>query len=209
MKKSNLIYSPALAILVCLTFMLPQSRASQVKTIAVIPFEINASKDMPHVSQGLVNMFYARLSWQDHTWVMPPSQVNKKIAGLDEPQSVQIQTLSQKLDSDYILTGSITELAGSFSIDARIFDMANKRYMAFFEQSDNGDELIAKLDRIAAAINKKVFDRTTLTWDQIEQEQQAAINDAKRKNPEYLMQQNPQWQKTEEKVGWKVWKYLF
>ena len=59
-----------------------------------------------------------------------------------------------------------------FSIDAKVFDTDEKKYMAFFEQSKNSDDLIKKVDRIAAAINHKVFHRTTVTWEQMEQEKQ-------------------------------------
>lgn len=80
--------------------------------------------------------------------------------------------------------------------------------MTFFEQSDNSDELIEKISRIAAGINKQVFDRSTTDWEKIEQERQAKQQELRRRNPEHLMQ-NPQWQQTEKSPGWKIWKYLF
>jgi spore coat protein CotH len=119
-----------------------------------------------------------------------------------------ITAIAEKTDSQYVMTGAITQLAGSFSIDAKVYDIANKRYMAFFEQSKKSDDLIEKVDRIAASINQKVFDRSTVTWEKMEQERQKLINDYKRRNPEHLMQVPQGWQPKEE-IGWKVWKYLF
>jgi hypothetical protein len=68
--------------------------------------------------------------------------------------------------------------------------------------------LIDKISRIAATINKEVFDRSTTDWEKIEQERQAKRNELRRQNPENLMQ-DPQWQRTRESPGWKIWKYLF
>lgn len=107
-----------------------------------------------------------------------------------------------------MLYGTITSLAGAFSIDAKVFDTTEKQYMVFFEQSKDSDDLIKKVDCIAAAINYKIFNRTTVTWEQMEQEKQKKLNELKNQNPENLMPVAPAWQQ-EEKVGWKVWKYLF
>lgn len=154
-------------------------------------------------------MFYSRLTWPDKVDVIPPKQIDtrlKPIATLSGDKL--IHAIAEKTDSQYVLSGSITQLAGSFSIDVKVYDIPNKRYMAFFEQSKQSDDLIEKVDRIAASINQKIFERSTVTWEKMEQERQKAITDYKRKNPEYLMQLPPGYQ-PEEKVGWKVWKYLF
>ncbi len=47
-----------------------------------------------------------------------------------------------------------------------------------------------------------------LTYEKIEQEKQAHINEMKRKNPEHLMNIPGGWQK-DESPGWKIWKYLY
>lgn len=183
--------------------------ASEIKTVAVLPFQIHASEDLSHIRNGMTNMFHSRLSWRDHVNLVPKRDIKTLMAELADVRGNQlIRDMGEKTGSSYILTGSVTKLAGAFSIDAKVFDLENKRYMAFFEQSKKSDDLIEKVDRIAANINKKVFDRSTLTWDKMEQERQAHINELKRKNPEYMMQ-NSRWQNQEEEVGWKIWKYLF
>lgn len=189
---------------------LPFSVTGQTtQKVAVLPFTIHTDKNMDYVKQGICRMFYSRLSWPGNVAVVPPEKMKPIAAGIDlTPENTRIKSVAQKTESQYVLSGTITQLAGSFSIDARVYDLDNKRYMAFFEQSKNGDELIQKVDRIAASINHKVFNRSTVTWEEMEEEKQKYLNDLKRKNPEYLMQVPQGWQ-PEEEVGWKVWKYLF
>ncbi len=156
-----------------------------------------------------MTMLNTRLSWPDQVKVIPRRDVFDILDGLPEKNRNQVISLvARQTGSRYILDGSITRLAGSFSIDAVVYDMQNKQHMTFFEQSDNSDELIEKISRIAAGINKQVFDRSTTDWEKIEQERQAKQQELRRRNPEHLMQ-NPQWQQTEKSPGWKIWKYLF
>ncbi len=178
-------------------------------TISVLPFTIHAAEDFSHIQKGVVYMLHARLAWQDKVRVVPKKQMRKVLENLNKADKNQLLTrVADQTDSDLIIDGSITKLAGSFSIDAMVYDLNNKRYMTFFEQSKDSDELIEKVARIAAGINKQVFDRSTIAWEKMEQERQARINELKRRNPEYLMQ-NPQWQQQDDSPGWKIWKYLF
>ncbi|MCA1793282.1 MAG: hypothetical protein LC660_05300 [Desulfobacteraceae bacterium] len=187
----------------------PDTGVQLPATVAVLPFTIHASEDVSHIQQGVVHMLHSRLAWPDRVRVIPRRQIAavlQNLTGADKNQV--IHQVADQTSSNLVLTGSITRLAGSFSIDATVYDMKNKQYMTFFEQSKDSDELIDKVARIAAGINKQVFDRSTTAWEKIEQERQARINELKRKNPEYLMQ-TPQWQNQEESPGWKIWKYLF
>lgn len=206
--RTTLLRTLILAFFYSLVFT-PALQAGDIETFTVLPFSINADKDISYVKKGISRMFYTRLSWPDKVQVIPPEQITSQIKTIGKTtEDKLIHTIAEKTNCQYVLTGSITQLAGSFSIDAKVYDIPNKRYMAFFEQSKKSDELIEKVDRIAASINQKVFNRSTVTWEKMEQERQKLINDYKRKNPEHLMQVPAGW-KPQEKVGWKVWKYLF
>lgn len=183
--------------------------ARKPATIAVLPFTMYAPDDVSHIQQGVVHMLHSRLAWPDQVRVVPRRQIDTLLSDLTgQDRNQLIRQVAEQTGSDFILDGSITQLAGSFSIDAMVYDIANQQYMAFFEQSGDSDELIDKISRIAAGINKQVFDRNTTDWEKIEQERQAQINELRRRHPEHLMQ-NPQWQQEDTSPGWKIWKYLF
>ncbi len=198
------------AILIMLT-VLPVSgaKAQAAQTFAVLPFTIHADKNMDYVKKGISRMLYSRLTWPGKVAVIPPEKMDKVLKAVDDLSGYdQVHTIAKKTHSLYVLSGTITRLGGSFSLDAKLFDIENKRYMAFSQQSENTDDLIMKVDRLAATINHRVFERTTLTWEQMEQEKQKQINDLKRQNPERLMPVPKNWQ-AEEAIGWKIWKYIF
>jgi TolB-like protein len=201
-------YWTALVLVLSLTTTLQTAGATQIKTMAILPFTVNAAEDLTHVQKGIFNMLYSRLSWQDHVLVIPKTQIQARLAELGHVTGNQlVGKIATTTNSDYVLTGSVTKLAGSFSIDTQVYDIKNKRFMSFFEQSKVNDDLIDKVDRIAATINKEAFDRSTVTYEQMEREKQAYINRLKRQNPEYLMKV-PAGQQ-DQGPGWKVWEYLF
>jgi len=186
-----------------------QKNSVRPATIAVLPFVMHTTETDSHIQKGVVTMLHTRLAWPDQVHVVPAQKITTMLNQLNTDNRNQvIRTVAEQTHSRYVLDGSITQLAGSFSIDAVVYDILNKQQMTFFEQSDNYDELIEKISRIAATINKEVFDRSTTDWEKIEQERQAKRNELRRQNPENLMQ-DPQWQRTRESPGWKIWKYLF
>ena len=198
----------ALVFVLSLTATLQTAGATQIKTMAILPFTVNSAEDLSHVQKGIFNMLYSRLSWQDHMTVIPKTQIQTDLSSLKTITGNQLVTkIAAMTNSDYVLTGSITKLAGSFSIDTQVYDIQNKRFMTFFEQSKVPDDLIDKVDRISATINKEAFNRSTVTYDQMEREKQAYINKLKRQNPEHLMKVPASQQ--DQGPGWKVWKYLF
>ena len=212
MKKPNTLIKLIVAVLILGGLISPYTGfAASPETLAVLSFDINAekNKNLDYLKQGISTMLYSRLTNPEKVVVIPPGKMTalepelKQLSG-----SERVHEAARKTGSRYVLYGTITSLAGAFSIDAKVFDTAEKQYMAFFEQSKNSDDLIKKVDRIAAAINQKVFNRTTITWEEMEQEKQKKLNELKNRNPENLMQVPTGWQR-EEKVGWKVWKYLF
>lgn len=203
----RILFATLLCVL-CLTHTLATARAEAVKTMAVLPFTINADEDLSHIKNGIIYMLYSRLSWQNHVVVIPKRQLQDQLAKLGTITGNElIGKIAAQTNSDYVLSGSITKLAGSFSIDTQLYDIKNKRFMAFFEQSKESDELIEKVDRIAATINKEAFDRATVTLERMEREKQAYANKLKRQNPEHLMNV-PAGQK-ESGPGWRIWEYLF
>jgi len=213
LKNNNLLYQTFLTIFISFCILTGGAQTvtakEEIKRLCVLPFNINASEDLIHIREGIFHMLYSRLSWRDNVVVVPEHKIKNYIAHIDKISGDSgISEIAKLTHSDFVLTGTVTKLGGSFSIDTQVYDIENKRYMTFFEQSPKADDLIDKVSRIAAFINKKVFDRATRTWEKMEQEKQAYITEQKRKNPEYMMK-NPEWQDTDESPGWKIWKYLF
>ena len=195
--------------LACLLWI-PAAQAETVKTLSLTPFEVNAQTPLDSIQKGMTQMLYSRLSWRDRVVVVPPATTGALwSATSDMTGKERIQQLGKETGSDYIVVGSITELAGAFSIDARVIDIKNNRYGSFFQFSDKEEDLIDKVDRLAAEINQKVFNRSTYTWEKMEAEKEAERLRLKRQNPEYLLKKSVPKEGQEGNSVWKIWDRLF
>lgn len=176
-----------------------------MKTIAIIPFETNSKKDITYIKSGILNMLYSRLSWKDHVALINKNDINKTLDGAEHlSENDLVLKMGENTRADYILTGSITEYSDAFSIDVKIYNIENRSFLTFYDQTSTMDQVIRKTDVIAAKINKKIFDRTTVSYEKFEKEKIISEEELKRMNPERMM---PVLQTgdDENKPWWKFW----
>ena len=164
------------------------SLADSIKTIAIIPFETNSQEDISYITSGAWNMLYSRLSWKDHVRVIDKNSLSNSLDDLKMvPGNKRVLRIAQETQAEYVMIGSITQFAEAFSLDVKIYDIKNRSYLTFYDQTNKIDQVIQKIDMISAKINKKVFDRTTTTFERMEKEQIITEEELKRMHPEQMM----------------------
>jgi len=151
--------------LICLIFAVvvagPPSAAAEIKRVAVVPFKINAEKDLTFLRDGIVDMLTSRLFWEDKVAVLSRDETAKMLenvqAPLNESKARQIGT---RLKVDYVLFGSLTVFGNSVSIDAKMVDVSgSKPPLTFFNQSQGMDQVIPGINLFATDINAEIFGR--------------------------------------------------
>ncbi|MCK5543389.1 MAG: hypothetical protein KAI40_11915 [Desulfobacterales bacterium] len=186
--------------------------ANGLKKIAILPFEIHSENDITHIKHGINHMLSSRLAWADHTTITDKRTIIdalKKNNNLKEEKF--LSAMAKTTNSDYVLTGSITEFANAFSIDANIYNIKDRSSKPFFSQASKMDRIIPEISILAAKINKTVFDRTTEKYEEFAEEQTFA----KQKLQEQRMDPEKMWtpqygtDDTSTKPGWKIWKYIW
>jgi TolB-like protein len=149
----------AFSILICLCA--GSLWAGEASRVAIVPFKINADRDLAFLRDGIVDMLTTRLSWEDKVVVIEKEvtkNASSTVAGtLNEKVARQIGT---DLGADFVLFGSITIFGESVSLDAKMLDVHGaKPPVAVFSQSQGMDTVIPKVNSFAADINEKVFGR--------------------------------------------------
>jgi len=205
---SNLLMINTIIMLLVLCYPL-NTFAKDKKSIAILPFETISMEDMSYVQTGIIEMLHSRLTWKDKVTVIEQKIVEKRLKEIKTQDSnLRIQKLAELTDSDYIVTGSVTRFSDAFSIDTRVYDIKNKKFLTFFEQSTSFNDLIRKMNVISAKINKDVFDRETTGYSNIIKDEKEKEEQKKRQNPEKMMKNFPADQREEKPPFWKFWKYL-
>lgn len=147
-----------MAVLLAFNF---SSTAAEPKRIALLPFKINAEKDLSYLRDGIFDMLTTRLTRGGRVEVLGRKTVEEAVesiagaAAVSEPAARQI---GAKLNADFVLYGSLTVFGNSVSLDAKMIDLSGQKpTLAFYDQSQALGDVIPRIDNIAAEINAKVF----------------------------------------------------
>ena len=133
--------------------------AAKTVTVAIVPFKVNAEKDMSFLRDGVYDMLSTRLTREGEVEVLNRQTVEKALPATPGPLTEAAgRELGRKLSADYVLFGSLTVLGNSVSMDSKMVDVAGaKPAMSFFEQSDDAGGIISKVNAMAADINQQMF----------------------------------------------------
>jgi len=149
----------ALLLLILCAFLVPEAAAAEPKeTIAVLPFKINARGPLGHLQLGLQKTLSSRLE-EKGFHIIPPHEINKSpIVFAPAPEMTDLVALGKRLETDWMVAGSLTQIGNRASIDLKVMDIAEKRPPFFiFQVSEDIDDVADTMKRLAV----NVFDRVT------------------------------------------------
>jgi TolB-like protein len=143
------------------TFSTPLSAFAKPLQVAIVPFKVNAEKDLSFLKDGIVDMLSSRLFWEGKINIINRQATEKASAKVGEPlNETKARELGTGLGADYVLFGSLTVFGNSVSIDAKMVDVSGKKQtLTFFNQSQGMDQVIPGINLFASDINEKVFAR--------------------------------------------------
>jgi TolB-like protein len=139
----------------------PAPAAAAAKTVAILPFKINADRDMNYLRDGVADMLSSRLHKAGEVEVLNRQVVEKALPpGSAVLTDDSARDLARRLGADFVLFGSLTALGNSISMDAKMVDASGGRpTLSFFEQSEDAGGIITKINAMAADINREMFGR--------------------------------------------------
>ena len=159
-------YVSTICILIILIIGLNSNPAfAQQYRVAIIPFKINAEKDMTFLKDGVFDMLSSRLSSGENVEIVGREETEKVVKTVEGILNEgKAREVGAKLEADYVLFGSLTIFGESVSIDSKMVDVTgNRKTLAFFNQSRGIGEVIPKINNFAGEINEKVFGRVMLS----------------------------------------------
>ena len=129
--------------------------------VAILPFDVNAEKDMTFLQEGILDMLGSRLAWRDKVDVISENETKAALASIEgfDGQSRAL-LVGGKLQADFVLFGSLTVFGESVSIDAKMVDVSGQQPpLPFFAQTRGMGEVIPQINQFATNINATVFGR--------------------------------------------------
>ena len=142
-------------------FQTGTSLAKKPKTLAILPFTMNADRDLTFLQEGIMDMLSSRLAWKGKVVVIEKGKVKKIVADfpgpLDKEKALEI---GKRLGVDYVILGSLTVFGQSVSMDAKILDVSKSdALVTAFDQSEGMDGVIPTINQFAQDINARIMGR--------------------------------------------------
>ena len=166
----------------------PALASAKQSRIAIVPFSMNAEKDLTYLQEGILSMLSSRLSWEDKVFVISRQETAAAVKTITAPlNEAKARKIGVMLNADYVLFGSITIFGNSVSMDGTIVDISNaKQPLSFFNQSQGMEEVIPRINLFAEEINEKLFNRKTAVR-QLPQQRVPAQRPSQYMHPERLL----------------------
>jgi TolB-like protein len=130
------------------------------ESIAILPFTTNATKDISYLQAGIRNMLASRLAADTGLRVIDQSRVDQQAAAAgNSKQQDQLMRLGNALQTDYLLSATLTAIGQSLSLDAKLYPVKNpgKPVETFYASAATEDGIIAAVDSLAWDIAEKSF----------------------------------------------------
>ncbi len=145
--------------------------ADEPSRVVIVPFKINADRDLSFLQEGILDMLTSRLSWENRVAVVAREDTNEAIKDVSMPLNEEIaRTIGAKLRASHVLFGSLTMFGNSVSLDGKMVDVLQKRpTLTFFKQSEEIGGVIPQINLFAAEIQEKVFGRPVAVPPQVAQ----------------------------------------
>ena len=139
----------------------PSQPPGQKPTIAVLRFRVHSSKPLDYLGESLANLVRTRLEASGEVRVLDASATPDALAATAEAQAgdAALRQLAADVGADYVVTGSVTELAGRYSLDVRATPAAIAlRGHTLVLTAERDEELLARVNEVSDGLLAQVVD---------------------------------------------------
>jgi TolB-like protein len=125
--------------------------AADIPKIAIVPFKINAEKDLSFLQSGITDMLAFRISVEGRITVADRDVTEKAIqAAKGSLNRAAACEIGSALGADYVIFGSLTMFGNTININGELSEVAGKKpLLNFSELSQTVDDVIPQINRFA------------------------------------------------------------
>jgi len=153
------LYAPLLA---------GEAGGQEVVKVGVSPFRVYAA-ELQKVEvwpERVAKIISSELAKDERIVLVEEERIQEALAreGQREVDEPLAREMGRKFDADYMVVGSITQIDGAISLDARILDIHLQTVLAFAFASGKGPEELGKIAReLSREINIKILKKEMIT----------------------------------------------
>ncbi len=138
---------------------LPDPALPEPPRVAVFPFRVHSAKPIEYLGESLANLIRTRLESGGRVAVLDADTVEARLGGADlkETRDAELRRIAGELGAAYVVTGSVTELAGRYSLDVRVTPASpGIEGQTLVLTADKDDELLGRVNEVADGLAEHV-----------------------------------------------------
>ncbi len=137
-------------------------------SVAVFPFTIRGQEELPRAQQTLRNLLDRNLT-EEGLRVVGASEVAGILGGRSAPASESAaRAMGGRLKADYVLFGSLNQVGGYISVDARLVDVSgNKRTEVLYAEERGLENLASIGNQIGRQVSVRLLSKAVVTDIQV------------------------------------------
>jgi TolB-like protein len=127
--------------------------------IAVLPFSTHSAENIEYIRHGIWDMLSSRISYHDKMRVVEKEVLSTLVQDNKDLSSSEIYEIGNKVQADFVVSGSLTKIGSALSVDGKLFDMtaSDKPALSIYYQCQSFDEVIPKINEFAKQIDHHVL----------------------------------------------------
>ncbi len=135
-----------------------QSAAPAPVRVMVLPFQVHSARSLAYLEQSLADLLTTRLEASGRVEVVEADAATVPFKGAlgTEPG---LRDIARERGARFIVTGSLTELAGQYSLDLRVAPVAGGAASTLDAAAAGDDQLLDRIGDLAAQISEVVGGR--------------------------------------------------
>ena len=149
-----------LLLLALAAWLLPSAASAQSKTrpvrvvVAVLPFEVYSAEPLDYLEDSLADLLATRLEASEKVQVVEALTVRETLVAYPgERTETVVRRIARDVGADFVVVGSLTELAGQYSLDVRVTPVESQVASSTMVFTANGDdELLDRVNELAARV---------------------------------------------------------
>ncbi len=156
-KRNKSCFSLLCSLLIIVFVFAFHEKSHADNNTAILPFQVNASKDMAYLKNGIRDMLASRLAAGSAISIINKAKADKVVQAGSAILPADYQNISEMLGADYLIVGSFTSLGGGASIDAKVYASQTHTTYDFYSTAAKADDVIMAINNLAWDIGEKIF----------------------------------------------------
>ncbi|MFP8876953.1 MAG: outer membrane protein assembly factor BamA, partial [Myxococcota bacterium] len=138
--------------------MAQEPASAERPVVAVLPFRVHSADPAAALGESLAELLRSRLEAAGRVRVLPAEvSSSDPEAASGETRDTALRRLARSLGADFLITGSLTEIAGRFSLDVRVtprdIGVESQTQVA---TAQGEEDLLARMDRVADLVDEQI-----------------------------------------------------